>query len=461
MLSVLSQKRLGCLIAGSGLVPLWWLIGNEPGEFDVWYVLFAHAVLAIAVAAQYGAVYAVWRLTQRTGRSRAVAIIVAWICMLLNLNAFGFATLNVPQTMSLLLAGLVSAMVFLVVAISPRGLLFVSRFGFLLVVVAFGSSLSQEISKFFSAPETQHQFLVSAESPKRNLYLVSFDALVSLKAYKDIYQKKSPPPWLAYFKRKGFDVVPNAIAPADRTLESFGTIFNFGEPGNLASMVGRTYNPVYEFFKQSGFQTAFLNETNYFGYARGSLLDYLYPGKLASKTCSFAPEHFLFGACSLFRHKVPGGDGPLTQALLDNFKNFMDHRGSQTPWLTVVYVWYPGHSPMENSYQYDGSAQTAKWGEKFTGKAEASVAIIDQVVGTILKKDPNSVVAVFGDHGSINFRGVELPGGPKVPKDQVLLDSLGVSLAVYPGGVCPGRFKDLYEVKNIVKDLLQCGALNH
>lgn len=459
-LQLLSVKRLCGLMAGSGLIPLWWLIGNELGEFDIWYVLFAHAVLAIAVASQCVVVYAVWRLFRKMACSGTVVIVFAWICMLLNLNAFGLATLNMPQAMTLTMSGLVAAIAIFSVVISPRGLVFVSRFGVLLVLVAFGSSLSQEISKQFSDPKSQQAFLAGVGSPKRNLYLVSFDALVSLDAYKDIYQKKTPPPWFAYFRDKGFEIVPNALSPADRTLESFGTIFNFGESGNMASMVGRTYNPVYEVFKKSGYQTAFLNETNYFGYARGSLLDYLYPGKLASKTCNFAPEQFLFGACRLFQHKVPGGDGPLTQALLDDFNHFMAKRSEQTPWLTVVYVWYPGHSPMENSYQYDDSTQTAKWSQKFTGKVEASVAVIDQVVGVILKKDPNSVIAVFGDHGSINFRGVELPGSPKVPVDQVLLDGLGVSLAVYPSGACPGRFADRYEVKHIVKDLLQCGALN-
>lgn len=456
----LSRRRCFLLLLGSALVPLWWLIGNELGEFDIWYILFAHAALVVAVSIQLAALWALWYAAGRYRWAQFLSLAIVFGGMALNLNAFGFSTLDLPYWTALILGGMIALGVLLVVCKKADGLLLVTRFSVLLILLALGTGLFKEFGSKYFERSSEHAFLTTIPAPKKNLYVVSFDALISSEAYIEIYGRQRPPPWFAYFREQGFSVITDAQAPADRTLESFGAIFNFGSSDRLANMVGRTYNPVYAFFKGAGYETAFLNETNYFGYARGSLLDYLYPGKLASKTCNFAPENFLYGACRLFKHKVPGGDGPLTLALLNDFKVFMTDRDVRRPWLTVVYVWYPGHSPMENSYQYDGGAQAEKWSTKFTDKTEASVPVIDQVISPILQKDPNAVIAVFGDHGSINYRGNTLPGAPKVPEHKLELDGVGVSMALYPKGLCQDRFKAGYEIRYLFKDLLACGALD-
>jgi hypothetical protein len=78
-----------------------------------------------------------------------------------------------------------------------------------------------------------------------------------------------------------------------------------------------------------------------------------------------------------------------------------------------------------------------------------------------MSKDHNSVIAVFGDHGSWNYRGVPDTGDSRVSSAMVELDRYGVTFAIYPEEVCSGVFKDRYEIKFLFKDLLNCGALQN
>ena len=78
----------------------------------------------------------------------------------------------------------------------------------------------------------------------------------------------------------------------------------------------------------------------------------------------------------------------------------------------------------------------------------------------IAAKDPNAVIVVFGDHGTLRFRGITadkvFTEKPLVPLHKVLLDQNGVMLAVYPKDFCVNRIGDGFSTKALTENIIAC-----
>lgn len=455
-LGVLESAELKGLIlslTGFAMVPLWWVIGNQINEFNVYYILFANTVALGSAVIEAVVVYGLIRFCK--GRKVLVWWLLAlgsWLILAgVNIWTFGASTLDLKNRYSLFLSLAIAVICWLVTR-SSGGKRLLRYFSISIVGVALINGIWVNYLKpSLNTYSDGKPSLASAGTiSKRNIYVLLFDSLVSEDAYRDIYgQDKTP--WSSYLRGNNFNVIDNAKAPGDYTQTSFGTLFNFGSYNAFLRMTGSN-NPVYQYALDNGYKTAFLADNSFFGVSSGPQLNYLYPSGIANSVCFFAPTYFLLGLCNLFKSDA----GINNQPLLRQVESFIDSRDKNNQWLTTIYVWYPGHSPGVDEYTYDSSDKSLEWNSKFVSNANASTYVIDQVVGAILKNDSDPVIFLMGDHGSWNFRGVDKPSN-SVSKDLLEMDKFGISFAVYPKELCSQYFPERYDTKNLFVDARRCG----
>jgi hypothetical protein len=449
----LNAKLIIYLFSGSALIPLWWIIGNEFREFDLTYIVFSNLIAIAAVAIELALVFVLMALTKKWDlrMQRGLILIIMAATITINLFSMGISTLDTRSRYSFIVSA-VLAVALLIMSSGKKGQQFLLGFAFFIVFFSSvnGLFLSQKYD-VHSGSQSLSQVRVDAVLNK-NLYVIVFDALVSKNAYNKLYGQDDTP-WSQYLTDSEFTVLENAEAAGPDTLSSFKTIFGWGSYSRSVQMTGLK-NPVYKYFQQHGYKTAFLNSGGYFGSSRTSSLDYFYPMNSAGQTCSFAPKFFLFNACSNISYKVE-----LTE-LLDSVGKHLKDRDSNVKWLTTVYIPYPEHSGLSGEYEFNNAEQASSWKSAFISRVNTALPVIDKVVGEILARDSNSVILVFGDHGSWNFRGIPDEGSANVSSDLIKLDKYGVTFAVYPKNTCSNILKGDYQIKNILKDIVNCGALN-
>jgi len=444
--------QFAIFLTGTACVPLWWLILNQLMAFDVATIIFANGVLLFTVVAEILLIIFLCHVVKKFKSKKIMLLMMISVVCFVAANIFCFAlsTLDIRLRYSLILSILIALVIF-VIYLRNEGKKFLFTFAIALIVI----SACFATLDFMSRSHEVKQFYDFDQGNKKNLYILVFDSLISSNAYKDIYQQQVSP-WESYLDEKGFRVIGNAVAAGDNTLVSFGAVFGFGINSRKIQMTGQN-NPVMRHFKLDGYHNSLYTESSYFGTVRGGSLDYLYPHSLVPMGCSFSPKYFLFNACHLLQFSSTVVSS--TSNMVADFKKQLELRVKSDKNLTVVYTWYPGHSPREADYLYDGGKLTQKWKSKFISKAGKSVPIIDSLVGAIMKNDPNPVIVLFGDHGSWNYRGVADSGNSSLTPDLIKEDKYGVTFAVFPKNTCEPIFVENYQIKNLIKDVLNCGAL--
>jgi hypothetical protein len=444
----IKSKNLYFLISGSAFFPLCWLVINESDDFDFFYVLFALVVAFTVTFFQFIFLRFLRKIDAQAFSWFNRVLFISFVA--LNIWAFALCALDIRLRYSFLLSYL-----FAFVWIFSFSCVALSRARkFFLISLMFLALTNAIISKYHTLPPKINDDFVkqsSAVGLNKNVYILVFDSLISSEAYHQIYDSKDPP-WLSYLEKNGFRLIEHVESAGDSTLSSFGVLYNFGLFDQHLSMTGKN-NRVYEYFINSGYKIAMLSDMGYFGSSKTNSLDYLYPSYGYKSLCAFSPPIFLYNACLLLDNNTGNLD---VSHLLHDFDRFLSARSSKKKWFTTVYTWYPGHSPSSNIYQFDGALDTSRWHSTYISSVNSSLPVIDGIVGKVLKHDPNSIILVFGDHGSINFRSVSSNENPTVSENDVYLDRYGVTFAVYPKTLCPDTFRDGYSLKNLFKDFIHC-----
>jgi hypothetical protein len=439
------------LLIGSALISLWWVIINQFDEFDAVTIIFANFIFALVAIFEIFFLNILSQVSLRTSSKRIsfLALIMVVTFVAINVFCFALSTLDISLKYSFILSiAIASAASFVYILKSGKRFLFFSMTTLVLL------STSNAYFNSIRNSEKVNQLHALNQYGYKNLYILVFDSLISKNAYKEIYGQEVVS-WGEYLNKKGFNVIANANAAGDSTESSFGTIFGFGIYNSDIKMTGQN-NPVMRHFKLDGYHNALFTESAYFGTFKGNDLDYLYPHNLMPMGCAFSPKFFLFNACRFIQSSKMQSS---TADMFTDFKKTLESRGETEKWMNVVYTWYPGHSPREAEYIYDNGLLTKNWHAMFISKADKSVPVIDSLVDVILKNDANPIILLFGDHGSWNFRGVSNNGGSLVSPALIDEDKYGVTFAIYPKNTCESVFVENYEIKYLLRDILQCGAL--
>lgn len=458
-----NKKNLILLLFGSVFTPLWWVLFNYTDEFDPLFMIYSHAISGLAVIIQISIATIGLKIIERWNLPSMRWIFVGFILFVVAANIFCMAlssiTLRYRYT-ALISIGLSIASITLFRF--PKGRQFLAVFAAAVITIPIANNIfpknnhSSESSLILNATYLPDVSALSAA--KKNLYIVVFDSLLSTKAYREIYNQNQTP-WSMQLKNKGFKVVENASSPGRSTAESFGTLLNFGGHFRGSAKGNITGSPVYRYFKSGGYKIAHI--TSYMNlFSEDGELALQRDVAPVSNYCTLTPRFFLYGVCNFFgddsskfiRHDI----GEALQALNLHISKI----NPDEKWLTIIYLWYPGHSPLENEYRFSDPELVKEWSLKFISNSESSGPFIDTAIDQILDGDPNSVVTVFGDHGSYKYRGVPDTGNAQITAKAVELDKYGVTFAIYPKKACEIFLIDEYQIKKLFLDLLRCNALN-
>jgi hypothetical protein len=298
----------------------------------------------------------------------------------------------------------------------------------------------------------------------RNIYLLQFDALVSREAFDQLLRKDAPigePPWEKPLADAGMRSVANAFAAGDSTIPSFQRLLALGDDVRVRDFRryfgGAMPVPGYVAAHKLGYKVQFLYSSSYFGRHVGGHVDHFYPVE-TTDVCDFVPRNFLLAACSPnlpFLKQLTGADTDDTAArarLLSEIRGRVVHAAKAPQrWLTVAYVWSPGHTLAQHDY---GSAQSRRsYAESFAREGARAATIASELVAFIRREDPGAVVVVSGDHGAWVTRGAET----SLPRELVDLDHRGVGLFLQPADFCRKRIPDRgYDAGFLLRDLLLC-----
>lgn len=450
-----TAQEIVALILGA-LGSLFWLVLSQDNEFDVPYVLFALKVLVSILAVEV----LIWLLItwRMSTHSYGKWCRRAFLFLLFGLNFFTFlaSALSVSTLMQVFIAMVAAVVLTLASARNDC-----CKSTAVIFFVFVGGGLFNFISndRVEEGRNYDARIMNSSESKNfiggsKNVYVVFFDALVSQEAMTDLY-KRNELPWKSYFLNNGYKFVENAWAAGDATIPSFSRMFSFGKKSN-ATVTGQG-NLVYEHFKRNGYGTSFFADSGHFGRKIGNSLDYFYPLEGSTKLCEFAPKYFLLGACRLFERS------DAHEKLVKNLKAHIRDRDKSRKWLTVLYIWKPGHSPVDGTYVHDGKGATLEWSSVFESRVAYAEGILEMTLNAIRATDKDSVIVVGGDHGSGFFRNHNKNAvgvAPHISERLLKVDKLGVSFAVYPEKFCDEKFGDGYDLGLLFRDIDQCLVRN-
>ena len=453
-----NNKDIFIILAGSAFVPLALIILNKVNELSFDYIAFACSLTCCVVFLEWILTLVTIKVMNLT-KSKAVNWVVnLFIVSVSSINIFSlsFSTLPLRYRYGLSLSILIATIV-LTLYQDSKGRNFLKVFS--LSILIFGG-----LSGGYQQTLDNQKLNTSVNSPvdfglKKNLYLVVFDSIISKEAYSEIYGQDETP-WGPYLRSKGFNVVDNAIAAGAYTQTSFATLFAFGEKsrGNGNQIVGTR---AYSFFESNNYKIKVLSGSSVFQTQKSKEL-YLSKNSFLQTQCDMTPLFFLYDFCGIVDYFYPHTIDNSPERLLQDFSSYLaseKYKPQSEKMLTVMYVWFPGHSPSGGKYQFDNGSMAENFKSKFITLADTTPSIMNPFIEKIIDLDKNAVVAVFSDHGSHFYRGVSDDGNSIVSSKLKRLDNLGSIFAIYPKDVCSNVFKKNYEIRNLLTDLVTCKAL--
>jgi len=427
-------------------------------------VLLAQGVMGLGYLAAWRFKAPAWGL----------ALFSALVC---SLNLFSLSLLNLDDFAAL--SGLLQALA-LLAALAASSLLFYSLrqapklLGLVLGLILLSSSWEavmlarrQSYQRALAPGHvTKPQF-----AQKPNVYLISFDALIppSLAAKFLQINKTQVHQVLA---EKGFRLVPNAFAEFVPTVESInsllamdGAYYQTTQHHNRVFASGEAETPLYEIFRANGYRLQFIYQNLRFGHGERSSLDYFGIANQETLCRHINSPYALLGLClAPYREWLATHLGGLFALESHPYPDFLFQRLATTirsgqPWLTVSYIFSPGHTAKAYRYHQEDQFQAFRQDWIKTKLPEAA-DYLEQLTRLIQANDPQGVMVIFGDHGAYVTRGLaEGEAQPQAPYSpaEVYQDRHGVTLALYPPGFCVEEFsRQPFSTLRIGRALVKC-----
>jgi len=256
---------------------------------------------------------------------------------------------------------------------------------------------------------------------KPNIYLLSFDALLPSSTAKKFFGLST----LAYEKtltEKGALLLENAFVSQAPSIPSLNAVMKLDDADNYKGdgyYSGRRPSPITAMLKQNGYYVETgTSLPHYFGRS-GSFVD-----KHVSKStnliadsslCKFASEAAslwgTLGFCNLRVFLTTSKLFDLEPVLKDAKSPYFDSAWHQyvisqikagvsgPPKFRFYYYYYPiGHA--SNDFISFDKGMMKAYGERLEIQATKAAEVFRELSDSILQFDPNSIVLIFGDHGT-------------------------------------------------------------
>lgn len=321
-----------------------------------------------------------------------------------------------------------------------------------------------------SAPTNLPGVVTEKHKAKRSVYFISFDALVSERALKELYQTKDRP-HIDFLEANNFAVY-DVLSPGVDTTNSFVEWFSFGALHGLRNpkdyFNGMTQNPLIDHLKNRGLKLQFVTPSNYFGVDMG-LIGAFYPKNYSISICDFMNARYAFGSCHgriyrnflepiLLRQDTQISESTYKLASYVIVAKNLAFAASQeiTKWFSVSYISFPGHSSM---YFSDDAKSIESYRISYIKKLPELKNQFEAIFQLIRDKDPEAVVVFMGDHGGYLTGRWDLfdKNAPEGGSEKLFdLDRRSVLLGVYPGTFCKNEINQISDTSILMKILTDC-----
>jgi hypothetical protein len=299
----------------------------------------------------------------------------------------------------------------------------------------------------------------------RNLYVLFFDALVNRRALEktfNFYEYN----YLDKLASIGFREVKGVISASDDSNPTFVRVLTGHDSSNASWAAGKYISgfydtTVYDVLRRNGIRIQVLMPGRDHG-ENSNRLNYFFPEARGIRSCDRASSSFIYGLCSkkvaFLLDKIFGLVSAATPfELISKIIARVEYtKKSSHQWLTLAYIWLPGHGDrLADPYH----AESFKRG--FRMQSPLVINEIERLVQGIRDLDPDPVIVIMGDHGSLIFNeGIlgkpnEVEGRPYDSID-LTLDHWGIALSVFPKSFCREQLVDGMTTFNLFPKIFSC-----
>ena len=279
---------------------------------------------------------------------------------------------------------------------------------------------------------------------KPNLYFVGFDSITP-KAIMVEYMGIETTDFHRLMERE-MRRFGNLFANAVPTWYSLNTMMALDQDiyleardtaGPPSYFAGHDLSPLVWLLRRNGYETTSVYQDTYFGHTRGPGIDN-YLVNRNSTLCSLLDEGIrtlaFWGYCRGWAAE-PLSDvdflvGQLSQvAAVDRGK----------PQFVIAHLYLPGHTA--RMFDYEDKADRERFLSGFEKDFNRAAAPLGRIIDHLRTNDPDAILFVFGDHGAMLSRGLDVEDDPVF----FLRDRFGILGGVYPRDRCAPELDEAEE----------------
>lgn len=223
---------------------------------------------------------------------------------------------------------------------------------------------------------------------------------------------------------------------------------------------GNIYSPIFNIFKNNGYEIITVTEDHKFGFGKGPFVDQY----LISEELSFCDrkDYFeqairpfiFFGGCNIRLSKFFSGakSEPAARLLIESIKSTSPQ---SKPRLTVAHLKPPFHAPKQDKLMSIPGLFEDFVAEYYSGDRVAA-AHLEEITRAITSTNRDVIVFVFGDRGIGLIHRIE--GAPEF--NYMIQDRFEVIAGIYPFDKCAQQFivAPITTTPSIIRSLLICLA---
>ena len=423
-------------------------------------ILFLHIVSVIALQSVVLALLG-FALRKFRYRPHLIVVISSVFCTfafysLVLIFIAGFTTSSVLyQSLGLLGVFLIGLLVF-TWALTPPGVMFV---GVLVGVFAISTLVNLALSATSERTEYRGTKLPQAFVPVkfqelRNVYLIAFDSLMPSAVAKRLLNLHSLP-YVETLEHLNMRILHNTFADRVPTNKSLNSILALDlkwwdqlDSERWLLETGERPGPLYTIFKDNGYSIQFFYSNNRFGPAGTARVDFY--GTANSGICTKEHQLSLMALCvkevtDAWQSFLGVEQKAYPQLLFDRIEETAQ---SADRWLTLAYIWSPGHTRLDFNLRRDSVDDYRKY---FARRSLITAKHIATLVRFVEEKDPGAVLVIFGDHGPYISRGLSPEDPSPLTAKEVIQDRHAVLVAIYPRTFCQSETSHAEEPLGLVR----------
>ena len=291
---------------------------------------------------------------------------------------------------------------------------------------------------------------------KPNVYLISLDSLIPESLYKKYFKTEEV---TAVHKEldNRFYHFRNFFADHPATKKTLNSLLlldrdhyqSIDENFRLSVFNGIVPSPLFELFKHNGYETNTLYESVHFGKVTGPYVDNYFVKDRHRGVCDFITKtqkkYAFFGYCTIIQSNLiesiikyfdPEVKLDRVEYLLKKMRQGVK---KDRPQILLGFFYRPGHTfPDHDSYSEEDFQE---FKQHYIEQSKTAAEYLRKILEFIEKEDPNSLLYVFGDHGTYLSRSMKF----EHDKEFYIRDRYGIYGGVYPRARCEDYLSNPYQ----------------